>query len=513
MSEAPARSIFLALASLAVVWVLLMPLGSGPDEQSHLTRAGAAIRLEWSPSNTYDLPDRYQVAEAGCYAFQPAVPATCAFTPEHVGATLPLSTNAGSYPLGGHLWYGLFTALPVLDPVWWARLGGAAAAVALIGWSLVRLHRRSPARAAAVLVGVTPMAWSTFGVVNPSAPAIGGAVALWAGLLTPDDGDGRRWDARWLTAIGWAALVLPRRDGLVWAVIALVIVLAYDGRSVVSWWRQLGRAPQAVIAVSTVAMLAWGITSDSRSSQMIVLAPLALVALEGWRWWWRHPVQTTGTRLGSAAAAFTVGLFATYALVSTRPDGWDTDLAIAIVMQTDENLIEAIGVLGWLDTVVPAFAVHAWVLAIGLLVAGALVAGSRRTAAWAAALAGTIVLTSWVLELVQGNDSGLYWQGRYSIPLLVGLPLLLAGPLERLERRGADLRVAVGVLGLLVLNVAAWAAARRFGVGVSGSLLPWRWDTPIQPVPPVLLLVAHAAASVWLARAVLAPSRASTDAG
>ena len=35
------------------------------------------------------------------------------------------------------------------------------------------------------------------------------------------------------------------------------------------------------------------------------------------------------------------------------------------------------------------------------------------------------VATSWLFELFQGNTTGTYWQGRYSLPLLVGVPLLL----------------------------------------------------------------------------------------
>jgi len=229
---------------------------------------------------------------------------------------------------------------------------------------------------------------------------------------------------------------------------------------------------------------------------------LLVVAVEAWRWWWNRPAQTTATRVGSGVVVALVALAATFVLIDTRPGGWNTDLAVDIVMQTDENLVEAIGVLGWLDTVVPMGTVFVWLIAVGILFGAALVAGAGRGLIWAVVLAASIVLTSWVLELVQGNVSGLYWQGRYSIPLLVGVPLLIAGSLA--SARGVDIRgrtvVArtVTVVALVIVNVGAWAAARRFGVGTSGSLLPWRWDTPIQPAPPVLLLVVHAAASIWI---------------
>ncbi len=292
--------------------------------------------------------------------------------------------------------------------------------------------------------------------------------------------------------------MLPRRDGLVWASITLVVALAATRHTTPSWWRTLSRGQQVVIVGSALVTMVWGALSDSRSTQMVVLAPVLVAAAEAWRWWWRRPTQTTATRWGSGAFLVLAGIAATVVLIATRPGGWDTDLAIDVVMQTDENLVEAIGVLGWLDTVVPLGVVYLWLVAIGILVGAALLADARDGLIWAGVLTAAMALTSWVLELVHGNTSGLYWQGRYSIPLLVGVPLLLAHSLTIRRDRMDVIGRVVGVVALVVVNVAAWAAARRFGVGTSGSLLPWRWDTPIQPVPPLLLLVAHAAASVWV---------------
>jgi hypothetical protein len=298
--------------------------------------------------------------------------------------------------------------------------------------------------------------------------------------------------------------VLPRRDGLVWACITLVIALAVSNRSTPDWWRGLARWQQATILASTIVTMLWGLLSGSRSTQFVVIAPLLIVASEGWRWWWNRPVHTPATRWASAGVAAAVGTLAAFAVISTRPGGWDTGFAIDVIMQTDDNLVEAIGVLGWLDTVVPAGVVDLWLVALGMLVAAALMVGARRHVAGAAALAGSAIVSSWVLELVQGNTSGTYWQGRYSIPLIVGIPLLLTTG-DRVRALSVVHRL-VGVIGLVIVNIAAWAAARRFGVGISGSLLPWRWDTPIQPIPPLLLLATLAAASAWLATVLMRPS-------
>ena len=414
-----------------------------------------------------------------------------------------------------HIFFGAPTLLPVLEPLWWARLMGVVVATLLVGGALVNARRHQRAVAAGLLLGVTPMAWSTFGTVNPSSLAIAGSVALWTGLVVQRDdrpsigqsaASSPWWlDTRWLTVAGWAALVLPRRDGLVWACIALVIALGATRQTTLSWWRELSPPQQGVIAVTTIVTMIWGVLSDSRSTQFLVVAPLLILAAEGWRWWWLRPEQTTVTRWASVGLATLVGLLATYVVIGTRPGGWDTDLTVQIVMQTDDNLVEAIGVLGWLDTVVPAGAVYLWLIALGMLVAVALTSGTYRLLAWAGALTGTTIVSSWVLELVQGNTSSTYWQGRYSIPLIVGIPVLLAA--AHLGRGTVPVvgRV-VGVTGLLIVNIAAWSAARRFGVGIDGTLFPWRWDIAIQPIPPVLLLVAHAVASLLLASTLLHPS-------
>ena len=509
------RAILVATGLIVLCWLLLMPPGSGPDEPGHLIRSGAVVRMDLDDEGTHVLPDDYRVPEPGCYAFQPTVAAACAMAPDRIGDTVELPTRAGEYPVWGHLLFGAPTVLPLLAPIWWARLAGGVVATLLVGWSLTRSRRLGPAAGAALLLGITPMAWSTFGTVNPSSITIAGAIALWTGLLVAGDDEHSAGPtaAGWLTAIGWVALVLPRRDGLVWACIALVVALAATSRTVPSWWRSLDRAHQALVVLPTVVTMVWGALSDSRSTQFVVLAPLLIVATAAWAWWSSRPAHTPATLWASGIAAVAVGLLATYVVIDTRPDGWDTDFAVGVVMQTDDNLVEAIGVLGWLDTVVPAGAVHLWLLALGMLIAFALVTGAHRFAVWASILAGGTAATSWVLELLQGNTSGTYWQGRYSLPLLVGVPLLLGlGGRARSSGETTVIR-GVGGAGLLITNIAAWSAARRFGVGTDGSLLPWRWDTPIQPVPPILLLIVHAAASVWLAVAVLRPTSPSGNGG
>ncbi|MDJ0768340.1 MAG: DUF2142 domain-containing protein [Ilumatobacter sp.] len=490
---------------LVLCWALLMPPGSGPDEPGHLVRSGAVVRGEFGDSGTFELPDRYRVPEPGCYAFDPTTPVSCAADVPAAGETVALPSRSGEYPPWGHLTFGLPSGLPGLRPIWWARLGGAIVSALLVGWALREACGTRRSLAAATLVGITPMAWSTFGTVNPSSIAIAGSVALWVGLVV---GDGNRHRVGWLTAVGWAALALPRRDGLIWTCIALAVALAATDRSVATWWRSLHRGAQVTVATSTLMAIVWAVTSESRASRLAALAPLLVVAGEGVRWLMAAPIERS-RRFGVGAAGAVVAAVGTIVLLRNRPGGWDTDLAVAIVEQTGNNLIEAIGVLGWLDTRVPFLAVVIWLMLIGGLFAASAIAG-RRTIATASILVAVIVLTSWVFELYQGNTSGLYWQGRYSIPLLTGVPILLASrptDLPAVEQRIAG---AATFGSLIVLNIAAWAAARRFGAGTTGTFLPWRWDTIHQPVHPLALLAVHAALSLGLAVVVVGGPTVST---
>jgi hypothetical protein len=157
-------------------------------------------------------------------------------------------------------------------------------------------------------------------------------------------------------------------------------------------------------------------------------------------------------------------------------------------------------VLGWLDAPLPWLVVAGWVGTVGVLTAGALATEWRRPLAALTVLA-VAVVTSWVFELLHGNSTGRYWQGRYSLPLLVGIPILLAAAV-----RSRSLVRAVVATAMLLLNAALWASARRWGVGLQGSLLPWDWDTPHTPLPAIVLLATHAAGSVALVWALSRPA-------
>ncbi|HWL42906.1 MAG TPA: DUF2142 domain-containing protein [Ilumatobacter sp.] len=505
------------LGALAACWIFLTPPGAGADEPSHFVRAGVLATgdidvlatVDLPRLTTHVLPAEYAVPEPGCYAWQPTVPVDCAVGTEAVpgddGRVLVAMTT-GEYPIWGHLLPAFGTWLPGDGGIWAARLASAAAAVALVTAAWVVARSESVWGPAAVLVALTPMAWSIFGTVNPSAFATAGAVALWVCLLARRPG--------WLLAAGWAALALPRRDGLIWACLILAAVVVVSGRDVLT---VLGRrrGPLALIGASTLVVLVWDVTNANRVAQLGALAPLAVAAAWVLRWLWDRWEGRQGARTALVAAAAAAGGVAVAAAFVARPGGWNGELAGKVVGETRRHLTEAIGVLGWLDAPLPRWSVLAWVALVGVLVA---LAVHRRVWPMLGLAGGTLVLavvTSWMFELQQGNETGRYWQGRYSLPLLVGIPLALAlthrpdphpnsaagrvtesGTIPAAEFEGA---AVLGAGALLLLNVAAWSATRRWAVGIDGTYRPWKWGAELMPVHPLPILAAHAAASAGLA--------------
>ena len=122
---------------------------------------------------------------------------------------------------------------------------------------------------------------------------------------------------------------------------------------------------------------------------------------------------------------------------------------------------------------------------------------------------GAAVVMAWLLELGQGANDGQYWQGRYTMPFAIGLPIVLAWRPERgpaVDTAVVDrLAPVLATSAWLIANVAFVAAQQRWAVGIDGSWYPWDWNTWASPIAPALLVVVHAATTAVLAAAVARP--------
>ncbi len=133
--------------------------------------------------------------------------------------------------------------------------------------------------------------------------------------------------------------------------------------------------------------------------------------------------------------------------------------------------VEQLGVLGWLDVRLPAALHLGWLgVAAGLLVAGA--RGAAGAALALLAVAGAVAVVPALLEAGRINDLGFIWQGRYTLPLAAGVPVLAAALVAERWGDGRAGRRAVGrgrgAAGRAQV-VALVVRLRRWTVGVEAA--------------------------------------------
>jgi hypothetical protein len=366
-----------------------------------------------------------------------------------------------------------------------------------VGLSLAALRSARRIRAAAGLLGVTPIAWFTFGTVNPSALAIAGGLALVTGLLLLD-----RPRADTLAAAGWVAVVLARRDGPLWAtyvVVAVCLLLAVKPSDVWHRLRAAVRALAIVTVILSVVPVLW--RGEFGFDLLLVLAPLMLGVVEGYWIAWDRTVDQA-QRGWLVALAVMTGVAGLAVVIARRPGGYDAEVVRLVVANTGDHLTQVVGLLGWLNAPVPTTGVLLYWATFGALIGVALLVHSR-SALVAGAVICIAIVTAWMLELGQGSDYGDYWQGRYTMPLAIGLPLIAVWSVR--DARIDALTAPVAGASWLICNLAFFAAQRRWAVGNDGTWYFWRWGTWDAPVHPAVMLCAHAAATAWLALEIAGP--------
>ena len=492
-----------AIALVVLLHVLGSPRNVGPDEASHQVASAALVRGErtgtpvpgHSSVVTFVVPGMVGEPNPSCFAFDVDMPVTCSVGPlttdPHVAGT-----TSQHYPPYGLILPGLASFVPWAGGyAYLARILNALVPVALLSAALLTaLRRKGRFVAMALVAGITPIAWFSMSITNPSAVATAAGAGLWVALLCTAQGERLPWLAAW----SWAALMMVRRDGPFWVTLIVLVAAVAAARPPIWWWQRAVPAQRVVLVASWVLAMV-SVRTDTGSAFPLLLAatPLVLaVAHHGVRGAQRLP------RGLLAAIVLLVGVMGAAAVVKLAPRSAGGGYIVKVVQATGEHLYQLVGRLGTLDAAAPLSSVILWWATVGALAGIALVVAPRhfRTALL---LLGLVIVSAWVLEIGSGNRSGTYWQGRYSLPATIGLPMLLAlgaAPALPRLREGAEQRVtlALAVATWWIWNATFFAAQRRWAVGAGGSLLPWNWNTWSAPLPPVLILVAHGAASAFL---------------
>ena len=407
--------------TLGAGWSLTTAPGGSPDEVQHAFRAIAVwdgqLLLEPLPTGgaSVRIPqvwNQIQV-EITCFTGNQAATAACAADwPTDDGVTALLGNSAGRYNPVYYLLIGLpFQMFGPETGLYVARLLSCLLTAVLLTLAASALLVRGGSVLARIglVAALTPMALFLGGTVNPSGMEIAGAIAGWVGLLllarNPDHPAVRYFAV--VTAVGLCAMVVSRPASYLWlAVLGVVFLIAAGRRSL----GRLVRRPAVLIAAAAVA----------------VVAVCCLL--------WNYLAMTSDTSTGAP-------------LFGGRAEGFLQSYRSSAAWWEQQ-----IGVLGWLDTPLPTAALWGTLLIVGVIVVPAAV-GSRPAmriallAALVAAVGVPIIAQTFLFPTM-----GLVWQGRYGMPLTVGVVLVAGIALD--ETSVFDRAIAGRLMGLCLCG---WA--------------------------------------------------------
>jgi Predicted membrane protein (DUF2142) len=479
--QRPARVFLAALAVFFIafgVWSLATPLFGAPDEPVQMLKAVAVAHGELlgaqrlgaaSPWVVVTVPQFYGDAPSvpGCFAFKNTVPASCAPALHGSATEGTISIYTGRYPPLYYFLVGLPSLLTTSTAgVYAMRLVSsllnaiflALAVMSIVTWS------RSRMMLIGLAVAVTPAMLFFGGVINPSGLEVTSATCLWCSslvLLT----DWSHAPPRGLVAtVAVSACVMTLVRGLspLWVAMIGVSVLGVAGRKpVAALLRHTSvRIAVAAIVACSAAAVAWVVYAHS-----LDVVPSITLA----------PASTSGLQM------------------------FDTTFE-----HTGRFITEMIGTFGWLDTYAPAMTFLAWYAAIGLVAGLGVVLARRRDALAIVLVSVAAIAVPVAIATSQVRNSGYVWQGKDSLPITVGIPLVAAAVIGR-SRAIERYRGRLAVLVAFGLAIASWAAfvgtLRRNVVGLSGPIdfLHSGWRPPLGS----LTLIAAETVSVLLLAGLL----------
>jgi hypothetical protein len=440
---------FLAVVLSIGAWSVSSPLGAAPDEPSHVIEATAVVRGQFTPPQfevvidgvrhgrigVVLIPRWVSDISPGCFLRRPNTPAGCATHGETDTRNTIATTQFSNYPPLYYAIVGLPTLLSVGSGALYAmQYTGAILDAALIALGLFLLVRYHPRRLTLLgaLVAISPMVLFISAVVSSSGLETSAAFAAWCG--------------------GLCVVQAPNvsRGLVAWTSLSFILLILS---------RPISPANAGVIVVVLGALVGW------HRSRAILRSPNI------------RPVWLSAV-LATVLAGF-------YLLMAGLPDllGEPNAPPLSItgavwltLRLTGQRLRQCVGDFGWLDTPAPLWVVVIWAVVLVGLIAYAMVV-SRRARFALPLLAAAIVLMPVIFESPHIDTVSTYWQGRYWLPLIVGLPLVAASVPPRTILSAAPSRArsrswrvagfaAVGAL-LVAAQVGAFLTAlQRYETGL-----------------------------------------------
>ena len=464
-STRPRRSMLLGLCGLFAVWILVMPPFAGSDEFDHAYRAAAAARGQWAidPVNAtrgtgafLKVPaDIVDAARAECEDLQYTRDPDCVGTPD--GDNVIVASGAGRYH---PLFYAVIgtPALPFdgTAALYVMRIMTALLAAAFV-W-LAALAASTWARSRwpylGIAVACTPVALYSSSIAAPNGVEMMAALALWMsliGLLVAPSEHIRRLA---ITAgISGAVLATLRPLGPLWCLIVfagvLVAVRSDPGRI-----RALMRRPAVLGAAGLV------LVSALQSTAWVIAVHALKLGVEG-------QIHTTlSHRFDLAASQLPAWIFQAIAAFPLRNNASHPVVYICYLL------------------------LFAIVVAVGLRF------GTNRVRLATVLLIAFVLVFPYLTTVQSWDKYRGAWQGRYGLPVAIGIVLLVA---YALDRSGRDLRGPMRLLLMLLFVVSqtiAPAYTLRLEVRVSPQLDSRAWVQPSM-ILTIVLACASAALMWW----------------
>ena len=477
---------WLFFTALGCLWALATPLMAVPDEPAHTVYAAAAVRGQiWAPAEGHHTAVTVPAGLAGVHAV-----GSCFLFPEEDQPDCPLvdepglaetDTTAGRYPPAYYVYAGL-PALVTDGPaaVYLMRVLTALLVGALLaaGFSSVLSLERRALPIAGFALATTPMLFFFAGAVNPQAPEIAAAICLWASgavllrRMREDPLGVPSWADPHCRRVLAAATVLTvvRPMSLLWlALITAALLLFFADRAILL---RLVRARVILVAVPVLALtagstLVWVVFRDALMQQDVP----------------------------------TFADFSAYQALITS------------VGKLDDEFRQMIGTFGWLNLPGPGWAHIAYPAVLGAVAALALPRSGRRQVLVLCGLAALVVVLPVAMEMTSYRESAFAWQGRYTLPLAVGIPLLLGlrpnpeGPPVPDATAGRPGVVTAGLVVVASIHIASFAGPviqYLRGIDALWTGSPGGWNPPVRGLFLIAAFTGLVGAGAWIARRLAA---------
>ncbi|MFD0630584.1 DUF2142 domain-containing protein [Catenulispora yoronensis] len=467
---------FLGVFLLGAGWSLATPYDGQPDELQHVIRAYGVVdgQINAGPANSPVRTAKSLVPEGkACFRWHLDKTGDCQAEPGSVPAEQHIKIHEGSgasgYDPSYYLYVGPVIHLwPNMTGVVLARLLTAAEMSALIAsavavaWS----SRRGRWLLGGIMVGVTPVAASLLGAVNPAGVEIAAALAFWVCVLDlfSPDAPPRKWVAM-TAAWSGAVFAVTRGFGFGWMGLAvLVCALTINWAKIKELWASVPvRWAVGIIGAACCLAVAWDMSAGAN-----------------------YPLTANTTSKTSL------------------PQIIIQELWVRIPFYLDGTARQ----VSYGDIPIPTVVTYVWLAGVGFFIVGGMILGNWRERLQIAAVAVGAIAILAVSDINAVRQGMWFSQGRYALPLLVGAPMLGAavmgrtGVLTPRVNTQALRCLAVGLLPvhLLVLAVTMVRFERGFPTNGVLAVNPFRgsWTPPAGAELPVILLCLGLLLIGWL---------------